>query len=169
MKTILLTLSILLISVTNALSQCTFTQNETDDFTGVKRLETPQFLFAKDKNAKVEFTFYKADSLLLIRLQFGSRIDTYYGFDKGDKMIFKFSDSTTTEVYAITYSNSFEGMGWEYCLSSFYVDKQSAMEMSTKVILKIRVYTNDGYYDLTPSIDGLGQFTKNINCILNSK
>lgn len=150
-----LLLPLLLIICSNAFAQKLVT-NKTDEFTGKKVKETSVETLArplKMSGFSYDFTFKKVDEDLFFKLKIMSLSNSVFAIKDGGVFMIKMEDdsiiSLSNSEYTISKtgggSSGFSGSAVQGATLYFPVSKQYADLLKSKKIVKVRIYTTEGY------------------------
>lgn len=168
MKKLLLKLA--LISCLNLFAQnCKYEINEVDEFTKKTILETKEQTLSRSFNFYTAFSFKKIDDKKFLKLFISSTSifsirenhEIIFITDGDNSVILKFIQS---KVSRGKYDSNSRITIWS---ETFYlpIDEETFQRLSNENILKLRVYTSDGYIDDEVKEKHAKKFKEQIICI----
>lgn len=130
-------------------AQCKYGIDETDKFTGKRKLETREQKAYATMTDFISVAFGKLDSTNYIKIHIGSSGDPYY-VKKGDAVIILFSGGSKMTLKRASnseVSDSNKGSGFWLLDVNFYLNESELFQIQNKLISGIRVYTSQGYLE----------------------
>ena len=132
------------------------TKDETDDFTGSSIKETSWETFSKKSSFYSYTSFQKIDDRIFLKLKMvinGGR-DAYY-VDEGQVLFLRMDDEDIIKLNNPKSRRSSIGEGATWLAWSgvfgielrFKIESEILKKLKTKLVSKIRIYTDDGYVE----------------------
>lgn len=147
MKTII---TLLCLSASLCLSsQCVYIKNEVDEFTGLKVKETEDASLYYTLFGQMKVSFRAIDDNYYLKLYFSS--SSIWSISEGSELMLKLQDSSIVSVKCVErvvadYIVSGSSTLW-YGYIKFNITKADLINLGTKDLLKLRLYTTDGYIE----------------------
>ena len=129
-------------------------KNEVDEFTGKIVKETSWETLNKKSELYSYVRFRKVDSTtyFVFKMMIGN---TVYSVDKGEVLYLKFTDNeivklSNSEYQLTTYGGGATGLAGSKMLGvelTCIINKETLLKLEEKTLVKVRVYTSDGYVE----------------------
>lgn len=144
MRTIITTLLVLISTI--SYTQCKYKIDETDKFTGRKKLLTGEQKAFATTGQFIEFAFGQIDSGKFVQTHIGISGEPFHlSFD--DKLIIIFSGGSKLTLVLGYVSDVAEGSGFYHLRTKFIITEDQLFQFQNKLIQDIRVYTSKGYIE----------------------
>lgn len=135
----------------------TLENNSIDEFTGDAIKQTSWFTLGMTAFSEQYCRFSKVNDREFMEIKcLGSSVGSV---NKGEKTLVKFEDGQIVEIHNLEFAIMSVGQGSIGLVGSnalgihlvFRIDEQMANKLKTQAVTKIRVYSNDGYYEIEPN------------------
>lgn len=132
---------------------CEYDRKEIDEFTGSDVTITKFTELYSDDFKLIKVQLMRVDSFYSIVI--GMNIGKIYAIDEGAQLMFIMEDSSVFATPSLKHTvatgrESIIGTIW-YGTTAFYLDSERLKMIATYGIKKLRIYTTDGYLEVTIS------------------
>lgn len=165
MKVLFLTFTIILILKNITYSQCSYTRNETDEFTKKTILETTKVVVkSRDLTGQaLRFFGCKQNTSRFLKVNWNT-LDIV-SVSSGDKLMLKLINDEVLEIYSNDYKVSSPiGNYWTITIY-YYIDENTFQKLKENQVVKLRFYTDEGYVDKEVSKGASNSILQMFKCI----
>ena len=164
--------SILLFQIsTSNISAQEIVEDQTDEFTKNVIKRTSWEKLAMDSKIMAYFRFSKINNNLYFDLKIGD--GSVFSIDKGQEFMFKSIDGDVIKIQNAEYKLTCAGcaaigvMGssGQGIMTSYLIDNETAVQLKSINVEKVRVYTSKGYFDVDLKSKNSMKINQSLNLI----